>query len=325
MKKIILLFVLIFICIEGNAQWTQIKDNNSKRQYIEIYTNDKYVFMAVENTKSESQYSVYDVYVSENDGDNFTPTKLKNFALNEIFFNGDDVYASEIERGYYFYDNKELDWYLVHTYNYLTHTCKNIFIPDDLVDNEPPIILEMNDIIIYSAFNFGVFYSDDNGLNFKSTNLNASVISFFVNGNDLFACTFYGLYLSKDNGKTFSSVPIFSNKRVHKGIIDKDGIFVLTDDGVFFSNDKGINWSKKNLNNEFDETFSIKDIISFNDNILICTVNNVFLSKDNGDNWVEYSSGLKNPSITSYWGSFTKNNKYLFFANHSGVYRTNLK
>ncbi|HEY5122653.1 MAG TPA: hypothetical protein VIK14_02845 [Ignavibacteria bacterium] len=283
MRKIIILLALVFIGIECNAQWTLIQKNST---FPKIYANNNFVFMSIEKPNDGSQYGMYDIFVSENNGDSFTLTISPNYSQYDIFFVGDDIYAKAAVSGYYKYMNGGMNWEFLKDVSYMTPAGKILNIPDEITDYEFPEIIEINGKIYIATFNNGVFYSDDNGKTFRSSNLNEFIFKFFTNGNNIYACSSNGLYISKNNGET---------------------------------------WNKKNLGLTCNEPCNYGDIISFNGNIIVSFGDEVYLSKDDCNNWIDFSEGLSNLSEVNTGGFFAVNNKYIFYAYEGGIYRRSLK
>lgn len=283
MRNFIVLFLLVFISIDCDAQWVKIKENSS---ITKIYANDNYVFISVSRPNDQSQYGMYDIFISEDNGDSFIATKSPDFTQYDIFFVGDEEYAKASVSGYYKYMKSGMNWEPLDNVSYMTPKGKSLNIPDEITDNEYPEIMEFNNIISVATFNNGVFYSNDNGKTFRNSNLSEPVHKFFTNGNSLYAYSSSGLYISTNYGKT---------------------------------------WNKKSLNMNCIEPCNIGNIISYSGNIVVSIGSKVYLSKDDCKNWIDLSEGLIDSSEGNIWGSFAVNNKYIFYSYDGGVFRRNIK
>jgi photosystem II stability/assembly factor-like uncharacterized protein len=136
--------------------------------------------------------------------------------------------------------------------------------------------------------------SSSNGMPFGPNNYPA-VFALAVNGNNIFAGTGGGVYLSTNNGTSWTPV--------NNGLTDlwitafavRDSIiFAGTRDGggVFRSNDNGVNWTA--VNNGITNTY-IRSLIVCDSTIYAGTGwfnGGVFKSNDNGANWVKIYNGL---------------------------------
>jgi photosystem II stability/assembly factor-like uncharacterized protein len=118
--------------------------------------------------------------------------------------------------------------------------------------------------------------------------VNFSVKSLAMNGNNIFAGTDKGVFLSSDNGAnwTASNAGLSENAKVNSFVVIADDIFAGTDVGVFLSTDKGANW--KNL---ISSDYHVTSLLETKGNIFAGTWGaGVFLSTNNGKNWVSVSS-----------------------------------
>ena len=122
-----------------------------------------------------------------------------------------------------------------------------------------------------------------------------------INGSNTFAGTTGGIYLSTDNGGSWTPVNNgLSCLDVKALAISGNNIFAGTiGGGMFLSTDNGSNWKAVNnglpgINNH------ILSLTISGDNIFAGTVRDgVFLSTDNGSSWTAINSGITNKTIWS--------------------------
>ncbi|GEM_PF-6042885 len=244
------------------------------------------LFSCLGRSNDQSQYGMHDIFITEDNGDSFTATTLPDFSQYDIFFIGDDVYAKASVSGYYKYMKSGMNWEPLNNVSYMTPKGKTLNISDEFTDNEYPEIIEFNNIISVATFNNVVFYSNNNGKTFSNSNLNEPDFKFFTNGNNIYAYSSSGLYISTTDGKT---------------------------------------WNKKSININCNEPCNFGDIISHSGNIIVSIGCKVYLSKDDYKNWTDFSDGLKNLLDGNIWGSLAVNNKYIFYSYDGGVYRRIIK
>ncbi|MBL0257855.1 MAG: hypothetical protein IPQ03_10165 [Bacteroidetes bacterium] len=70
-----------------------------------------------------------------------------------------------------------------------------------------------------------------------------TILSIAASGNNVFASTNQGLFLSSDNGNSWSSINIgLTNSLVRTIVVSGSSVFIGNDDGVFLSTNNGGNW-----------------------------------------------------------------------------------
>ena len=145
----------------------------------------------------------------------------------------------------------------------------------------------------------GVYLSTDYGSTWidKNAAFDIRVVSdICVSGTRLFAAAYTGLFVSTDNGtswtnqKTYSS---FTMRDVLSVAVREPNIFVgLYAFGVTVSRDYGTTWSWPALSGNNVRTFAFKD-----STIFAGTNNGVFLSTNNGTSWTQVNAGLTRTSV----------------------------
>lgn len=147
-----------------------------------------------------------------------------------------------------------------------------------------------------------------------------------VNGNNIYANTWYGLFQSTNNGDSWESL-IFDSTGIDVMSIAFNGnnIFIIDNNGIFLSTDIGNSWQK--FNQGLDSMWLYEISISEN-NIYVITERGLYLSTNNGANWNNISKNL-----VDFYGNilninliaFNKNNIYvstifgLFLSTNNGV------
>ncbi|MDR3611329.1 MAG: hypothetical protein P4L27_12255 [Ignavibacteriaceae bacterium] len=123
---------------------------------------------------------------------------------------------------------------------------------------------------IFAGSSRGVFLSTDNGENWKQVNNNNNVQAFAVSGINIFAGTGSGVLLSTNNGEYWMQVNNgLTNTTITSFAVSGTNILAGTANGVFLSENNGKNWTKIGIQ------------IKHNDNSLTPKV--VFFSKKNGE------------------------------------------
>ena len=129
-----------------------------------------------------------------------------------------------------------------------------------------------------------------------------NVLSLAINGNNIFAGTRAGVYLSSNNGGNWTAVNTgLTDTTVNSLIIDGSNIFAGTGDGssnnggIFLSSNNGSSWTAVNSglpNYAYINTFAIKG-----SDIFAGTSVGVYLSSNNGSSWT--ITGIASFGITS--------------------------
>ena len=142
---------------------------------------------------------------------------------------------------------------------------------------------------IYFSTDNGINWSEGN-INIKQYSY---VISLAVHGTTLFAGTQdEGVFRSTDGGINWEKV--FTKDNVCDFIIIGENIFASTSGGVFLSTDNGASWIAKNngLPKNEDGNYNVGYFAVNRENLFIGSKKGVFRSTDNGGNWLGVNSGL---------------------------------
>jgi len=136
------------------------------------------------------------------------------------------------------------------------------------------------------------------------------VYSLAVSGTNLFAGTWGGVFLSTDNGTSWTRV----NNGLTKGFVNAlavsgTNLFAGTGcDGVFLSTNNGKSWTQ--VNTGLTDTVVWSLAVSGTNLFAGTEGGGVFLSTNNGKSWTEVNTGLTNTyvlslALPSSWGSVT--------------------
>lgn len=149
-----------------------------------------------------------------------------------------------------------------------------------------------------------------------------------VYGNDLFAGCDSGIYISHDNGSTWSLINTQLNN-LYVGVLVSNGNVIYAGTGyhyergdIFVSSDAGVNWTNITAGQSFKSILSM----GIKDNLIYAGPYNmgVFVSSDNGTTWHERNTGLnwgKVPqSILLYEDKILLGTEFpLYFSSDSGL------
>jgi len=143
-----------------------------------------------------------------------------------------------------------------------------------------------------------------------------TIYCFAVNGSNLFAGTFGGVFLSTNNGTSWTAVNTgLTNTSVLSLAVNGSNLFAGTLGGVFVSTNNGTSWTAAStgLTNNIVRSFAVNG-----SNLFAGTQGGVFLSTNNGTSWTAVNTGL--PSTTVY--ALTVNGSNLFAGTAgNGVWR----
>lgn len=121
-----------------------------------------------------------------------------------------------------------------------------------------------------------------------------------VSGNNIFAGTDEGVYLSVDNGSSWTQMNNgLTNTMIYSMVIVGTDVFVGTGGkGVFVSSDNGKSWIavNKGMSNS-----DVRSLYFYNNNLFAGTENDgIFLSSDKGKSWNSINNGLDNYPIRTF-------------------------
>ncbi len=133
----------------------------------------------------------------------------------------------------------------------------------------------------------------------------AVVNTLFVNGNNIFAGTDAGVFLSTDNGATWSMRNTGQTWYFHATSFASAGsnLFLGNSDGVYLSTDNGANWALRESGLTDD---NVTALVYDGADLFAGTSSGVFRSTDGGAGWSPVNTGLTNTQIHTLFsvGSF---------------------
>jgi photosystem II stability/assembly factor-like uncharacterized protein len=242
------------------------------------------------------------VYISTNNGLNWTQTSFINQDVNALTVNGNYIFAGLDWNGIYLSTNNGGNWAFTGLFHVeifaLCVSGSNIFAGG--VDNDS-----------------GVLYrSTNNGLNWTRLSLNYQCVRALAsNGNNVYAGTDSGgVYLSTNNGLNWTQTSL-NNQYVGSLAISGNNICAGSN-VVYLSTNNGLSWTNIGLNNE-----SIFSIAMSGNNIFVGTFGSgVYVSTNNGTNWQQHNEGLPSGWINVL--GFCIINNYIMIGTHFyGVWR----
>ncbi len=128
---------------------------------------------------------------------------------------------------------------------------------------------------------------------------------FAVSGTNLFAGTSRGIFLSTNNGTSWTEANAgLTNTYINCFAVSGTNIFAgSSGGGVFISDNNGEGWSDVNigLTNTYINCLAVSGT-----NLFAGTYGGVFISTNNGDSWTEVNAGLTNTNVHALAVSGTK-------------------
>jgi photosystem II stability/assembly factor-like uncharacterized protein len=137
----------------------------------------------------------------------------------------------------------------------------------------------------------GVYRSTNDGISWTPTGLiNTYADVFTVSGKNVFAGTNNGVFLTTDDGLNWTPIGL-KNIFITSLVISGKNLFAGTDGkGVFRSTDNGVNWDSVNTGG-LTKT-SVLEMTAIGTNIFAVANRRLFLSTNNGSNWIDVNAGL---------------------------------
>ena len=132
-----------------------------------------------------------------------------------------------------------------------------------------------------------------------------TVYSLAVNGSILFAGTDNGVFLSTDDGTSWTVANSgLASGPVYALTLNGTSLFAaINGGGVYRSNDSGSTWTA--VNNGITDSWDFSLGISGTNILAGCENGQIFLSTDNGDDWNSVTTGLISSNITAFVQSGT--------------------
>ncbi|HTY11528.1 MAG TPA: T9SS type A sorting domain-containing protein [Bacteroidota bacterium] len=181
------------------------------------------------------------------------------------------------------------------------------------------VLSEVNSIAgngsdVFAVMDHNSLYSStDNGATWAAdTALHGGIISSLtVLGQDVYAMTNSGIYVSSDKGKTWNTINGGVIDTTHPSMLvqSASNLVSATQDsgGVFLSSDNGTTW--KNVGQYLPELASLATSGS---NVVAGTHDGVYLSTDNGETWSNGNDTLININTLASAGSIVFGGRYFW-------------
>jgi len=246
-----IIFVLIIVNV-SYSQWQQVYGS----PYIySIHSQESNIFAG----------TGYGLFVSSNNGSNWTQTSLNNNVLS-LAVTGNYLIAGTSSNGIYRSSNNGANWLSTNITGQMIRTLavsgnnvfagftNGVYISTNSGTNWQPISInfEVNALAVSAnniyggTYSMGVFVTANNGTNWVQTSLkNRYIRSLSTSGNFVYAGPYaYGVYISSNNGTNWSQA--LAGKNVFT--ISSSGTLVYAgcDSGIYVSNDNGATWIQKN-------------------------------------------------------------------------------
>ncbi len=140
------------------------------------------------------------------------------------------------------------------------------------------VLAANNTNVFVGIWGSGMLTTSNNGSNWTSANLglqNSEIRSIVISGNNIYTSTTMGLYISSNNGNSWSN--IISGSDIFALAVYGNNIFAspTNGQGIIFSSDSGISW------NAMDTGFTTNNIISS----IAIIGNNIFAGSVDGVVW----------------------------------------
>ncbi len=230
------------------------------------------------------------VFRSSDDGDNWTQLKtgLINTCVLTLFVNGNNIFAGTSGGGIFLSSDAGNSWTQVN---------------NELNNTYVKSLAAKENILFAGTLGDGVFASTDQGnhwtqlnLDFFTHDLNTTILALAVNGNSIFAGSYFGVSRSTDNGNTWTHLDIpASGPWVECFAFSGTTMFAgLEVSGIIKSTDNGSSWTATGMTNN-----TVYSLLVSGKNIFAGTFQGVFLSTDNGASWTLANSGLPNTPVYS--------------------------
>jgi hypothetical protein len=241
------------------------------------------------------------VYLSTNNGTNWTQTPLNNRDIRALAIIGNNVVAGTMNNGIYYSTNNGTSW-----------------AQSNLITDDVWTLAVSGNNVFAGTDHTGVYISTNNGSSWLQTSMtNITVNSLFINGNNILAAAGvggWGVFLSVNNGNSWS---LIGDLNVGTYAVSSSGnyIYAGTADpsGMYSSSNYGINWTQT--------TYDIQNVVTIavsNNNVFIGSQGyGIDVSNDNGTNWIYRSEGIG----SAYIYTLCIINNYVYAGTGNGLYR----
>jgi photosystem II stability/assembly factor-like uncharacterized protein len=289
--KTLLFVIILHTCFLSSliSQWQHIPNGMGTNRY--VYT------LASQGNNLFAGASTGGVYLTTNNGSNWTQTSLSAPVIHMLFSEGNYVFAGTAAQGIYFTTNNGANWLQTSLNN------RTIF-----------SITKKNNILFAGSDSNGVYKSSNNGTNWVAAGLPGKTIYSLAQGGGLVIAgtSNIGMYVTTDEGLSWISAPVF-NLAVFDFVVDSNIVFAGTSQGVYKSTNYGFSWTQIALEEE-----RVGAIALSGDNVFAGTFSGgVYVSNNYGANWVQRNEGLT--QMTS--SSLCILNNFIFNGTQNSVFR----
>jgi photosystem II stability/assembly factor-like uncharacterized protein len=160
----------------------------------------------------------------------------------------------------------------------------------------------LGDKIFAGTFNEGIYYSTNNGTRWHPSSMvgltNPEIKCFFWSGENFYAGTSGGVYLSTDFGENWFAINTGLGGSVVSLLSYDNSLYAATGGGVFKTTDNGASWGSVSYN-----IYNIRSVILIDNIFYAATSQGVFKSIDGGYNWSSANVGLINQNVNTLYQS----------------------
>jgi ligand-binding sensor domain-containing protein len=239
------------------------------------------------------------VYLSTNDGTNWTATQQPDTGLNCLAVRGTNLFAGTRD-GVFLSSDYGDSWTAVN---------------NGLAKNDVRVLTVNNANLFAGTSQGGVFLSINDGDNWTAVNnglTNLSVKSLNVINGNLYAGTSGGLFLSTDNGSNWNFVGL-PGESINALAIINTYLFAGTDNsGVFRSTDNGANWEIVKIDT------NVKALTVIGTDLFVGSEYGTYLSHTFGASWIPVNNGITARCVLAI---YVRGNN-LFSGTAGGVFRS---
>lgn len=300
-KSILFLLLAVFSFLNNNdviSQWSQSSNGMG---------NNKTVisFDSLGNNFFAGTYEA-GLYVSTNNGANWSVTSLNATQINALASTGGIIYAGATNiagtGGVYFSTNNGTNWTKTASgYSVFSIACKDNY-------------------VIAGTNGSGIILTSNNGTNWVTTSVTTGLVNAVKNvGSRFFAGVGNGgIYISTNNGSNWIQSSL-NNRTVLSITVSGTNIFAGTQEGgVHISTDNGENWTQTSLSSG-----SVFALSSYGTNIFAgAYVSGFFHSSNNGTTWTQKNDGFT--SAAYIYALTIKNNSIFAGVLNSSAWQRNL-
>lgn len=304
----------VFRSYDNGDTWTEINNGLDNPGGIMLAANGNKIYCGL-YCGSGAGYgeSQGGLYVSSNEGANWTYLGLRGYIVEQLVFSGNRMIAGTWSAGIFISDDGGLTW--IHSSDGLMRLSGTTLMPygsslfASCVSSQDYYGSGKNSVM-RSADQGMSWVLADNGLPNVSFNAFASGASFILAGST-------SVYISYDNGGTWQMIfnPGFT---INALLVSSSNIFAGTNGGIFLSGDGGIHWHS--VNNGLENT-TVASMILRGNTLYAGTASGVFRSMDNGSTWTAARNGIEGYNVNA----MAFNSNFLFASAQgpiSGIFRS---